>query len=479
MSLITEAKIMKLKQFLGEASKIAILVHQHPDGDALGSATALALHILSTYGELARLKINQGQNDGGINSRASAISDENCTTPTLNSKEVLILVPDKYPDSLQFILDNCGINAYRKEREEAENIVHKHSTICTRVNTEEPKHHCSMVIASEEPERAAEFLRDCELICCLDFNSPSRIGGLSAALTSSRARKVLIDHHIDPDESAFDLCFSDPSSSSTCELLYWVLKSLIAGTCTPTETTLPQSIECNKPTKSTLAQSIEDHQSTETVQTQSSKCEENELAQSLNASRKIHTELAYALTTGMTTDTNNFANSVTPSTLRMAAEVLELGVDRNSILDKLYHEYREQRLRLMGHFLLNLMTLCNDSVAYAIIDSETAQRFDLQDGETEGFVNMPLAINDVKYSIFLKEDAGHFRVSIRSKQGYSAARMAREYFHGGGHENAAGGRLYFPEDIATSADASKYIEEISARFVQNEAEEVSHPKVRL
>ena len=89
-------------------------------------------------------------------------------------------------------------------------------------------------------------------------------------------------------------------------------------------------------------------------------------------------------------------------------------------------------------------------------------------GDTEGLVNMPLKVDRVRMSIFIREDSGHFRVSIRSKRGLSARNMAAEYFHGGGHELAAGGKIFWPEDIPCKDAAAGYLEEIAARFLRNE-----------
>ena len=174
---------------------------------------------------------------------------------------------------------------------------------------------------------------------------------------------------------------------------------------------------------------------------------------------------ARALMTGMTTDTNNFANSVYPSTFAMASALLETGVDRDAILSSLYNRYRENRIRLMGYLLYENMAITDEGVALMIIDKDIATKYDIRDGETEGFVNLPLAIDRVKMSIFLKQDdGGFFRVSVRSKKGISANRCAMKYFHGGGHECAAGGRLLFPQDIASPAGAEAFLRKVSFEF---------------
>lgn len=270
------------------------------------------------------------------------------------------------------------------------------------------------VIASSDPELAGRILSGCDLLICLDMNGFSRSGVLEDTLRSLTVPKILVDHHLNPDSDSFDLVFSDTEVSSASELLYWILMGLEG---TDDASVLPAGS-------------------------------------------------ALSLMTGMTTDTNNFANSVYPTTLTMASALLAAGVDRDMIICNLYNQYRENRIRAMGYILDSLLKITDDGVAYVIITEEVRKRFDLQDGETEGFVNIPLGIGRVRISILLKEDKGYYRVSIRSMKGISANRLAMLHFNGGGHECAAGGRLYFPKDIATRDGAAEYIEKVTARFMQ-------------
>ncbi|MCI7634662.1 MAG: bifunctional oligoribonuclease/PAP phosphatase NrnA [Bacteroidales bacterium] len=268
------------------------------------------------------------------------------------------------------------------------------------------------------PEESMSAIAGADLIFCLDCNSFARTGPLEDAMRSSSARKVLIDHHLAPDTGAFDLVFSTPEVSSACELLYNVLLALpdVGGDVSR----LPQPS-------------------------------------------------AEALMAGMTTDTNNFSNSVYPSTFAMASGLLAAGVDRDGILQKLFNEYRENRLRMMGWLLYENMRITDAGVAYMIITTDTAEKFGIREGETEGFVNMPLAIGRVKMSILLKIDGnGYFRVSVRSKKGYSSNLCATRYFHGGGHENASGGRLFFPQDIPSPDEAAGYVERVTGELFKEE-----------
>jgi phosphoesterase RecJ-like protein len=173
-----------------------------------------------------------------------------------------------------------------------------------------------------------------------------------------------------------------------------------------------------------------------------------------------------ALMAGMTTDTNNFANSVWPGTLEMASELLAAGVDRDAILCNLYNSYRENRLRLMAYLVGEKMKITPQGAAYMILDKETQERFDFQEGESEGFVNIPLSIKDVIMSIFLTAEEDRFRVSLRSKRGISANRFAMEYFNGGGHEMAAGGKLPYGTGMTSPEDAEAYILKVSGLFLK-------------
>ncbi len=271
-----------------------------------------------------------------------------------------------------------------------------------------------VLIYEQRPEETRKAIHDSDLIICLDFNAFHRTDTLCEILENAPAEKILIDHHLSPDSEKFAVIFSVQEISSASELLYQILLNLPA---------------------------IDG-----------------------KASNLPH-EAATALMTGMTTDTNNFANSVYPSTLEMASKLIEAGVDRDMILSKLYNRSKESRLRLQGHVLKDLMTITDDGVAYVVLNKETMRQYNVEEGDTEGFVNIPLAIDKVLMSIFVKEDDGFARVSIRSKKGISANMCSKLHFNGGGHENAAGGRLYMPGNIADISEAAKYIEEHTRDFM--------------
>lgn len=258
------------------------------------------------------------------------------------------------------------------------------------------------VNALEQPAEAKRLVAEADLIVCTDFNTPSRAGVLEQPIRESTAAKVLFDHHLDPEQECFDLVFSTTETSSCCEVLYDILPNpgLAASTC---------------------------------------------------------------LMAGMTTDTNNFANSVYPSTLRMASALIEAGVDRDSLVQKLYFRYRPNRVQAIAWFLSNKLKLRPNGLASIIVSLKEWHDFGLEDGELEGMVNVPLFINEVNTVIYLRQDRTepHFHVSIRSKKGWSACRLAKGSFHGGGHENASGGRLRWPQDIASPEQAEAYLDALN------------------
>jgi len=274
-------------------------------------------------------------------------------------------------------------------------------------------------IIVDKKDMAEAALKGADLLISIDYNSPGRTDALEDAIRAFKGRRILIDHHISPEKDFYDLVFYETEVSSSCELLYGILMRM------------PE---------------IDGH------------------------AERLGKETGTALMLGMTTDSNNFANSTYPSTLKMAGELIAAGVDRDALLEKLYNSYRENRYRFMGHFLSKKMKITEEGVAYAVVSADEIRSFGIRDGETEGFVNMPLGIGTVRMSIFIKEEDGRdrLRVSVRSKEGTSANRFAGLYFNGGGHERAAGGRLSVPGEIEGPGEAEKYVERCVKEFFAGE-----------
>lgn len=325
----------------------------------------------------------------------------------------IVISSHMHPDG-DAVGSSCALANYLKNRGKTVSVVLPDPVPDTLVFALDP---LTASMVSSEQKACEELISDADLIVSIDYNRPDRTANLENAIRSSKARKVLIDHHLNPDSEFYSLIFSTPETSSSCEVLYGILKSM--------------------PDVSSDIQ-------------------------------KIGLKACTLLMLGMTTDTNNFANSTYPSTLQMASDLLSAGVDRQEVLSGLYNNYRENRYRFMGHFLKEKLKLTSYGLAYAVITDADLNGFDIREGETEGFVNLPLGIASVRMSIFLKQDGNEFRVSIRSKRGVSANRCATMYFNGGGHENASGGKLLIPDHVESAEAAKAYTEKCCETFFNDE-----------
>lgn len=266
-----------------------------------------------------------------------------------------------------------------------------------------------IIIYFENKGEALKTLEEADVIICLDFNKLARTEWLQETILKSPAKKILIDHHPFPEGEPFDVVVSTTDTSSACELLYWTLLAM------------PD------------------------VQGDAS---------------NLTMECATSLYVGMMTDTNNFSNSVIPSTFTMASELIKRGVDKNAVQENVFNCYSQGRMRLMGHLLkdnLHIIPECN--AAFITLSAKEKKEYDFELGDSEGFVNLPLSIKKIKMSAIFAEieeaPVPTIRVSLRSKGDWDVNRFAQLYCNGGGHVNASGGRLYMP------------FEEVSEFFVKS------------
>jgi len=239
-----------------------------------------------------------------------------------------------------------------------------------------------------EKEEAAvlQLLEDSDFMLMLDFNAPSRLGALEEQLPHKAL--AMIDHHPDPQFKS-DWLFSDTSVSSTCELSTSILYDM-------------------------------------------------------GWDSFIGADEATALFVGIMTDTGRFShNSSHPQTFRMVANLLEKGVDKDAVIDRVFDSFSENRTRMMGYLLHEKMMIFPDQqLAITSLSLEEKERFSFQTGDAEGLVNMPLSIKGVTRSVFLQEYSDMIRMSFRSKGDDPINLIAQTHFAGGGHKNAAGGVSY-------------------------------------
>lgn len=265
-----------------------------------------------------------------------------------------------------------------------------------------------VVIFKDQPEEAKQFLKEADLLFCLDFNDISRLEILSETIEAEcHARRVLIDHHLAPSEG-FELTFSHPDSSSTCFLVYSLIEALF-GT------------------------------------------------------EIITKQMAEQLYVGMMTDTGNFAFSfLTPELFRAVAVLIERGIIVPDIHNSVYNSYTAGRARLFGFAINRKMELIHGGrVAYMSLTEQEMRRFGFQQGDSEGFVNYPLTIKKVKMSVMFLEHTNFIRVSLRSRGKVDVNLFARKYFNGGGHKNAAGGKSFVSME-ETIAHYIRSVEEFAA-----------------
>ena len=270
-------------------------------------------------------------------------------------KEAQIFIPDQQPDFLQWLPNSEKIIRYDKHKEG-----------------------CDWTI------------QHADLIFLLDLNALNRTGEMCEALAATKAPKVLIDHHLDPDvETAITI--SVPKASSTCELVF-------------------------------------------------------RLAWQLGLFPEATKHFAIPVYCGMMTDTGGFTfNSNDPDIFFIIGQLLTKHINKDKIYRNVYHNYSENRIRLMGYVLYEKMVYdAQRHAAYFTLSRADLKRFHFIKGDAEGLVNIPQQIKGLKLSISLREDTEKENliwVSLRSVDDFPCNEVAARFFNGGGHLNASGGRL--------------------------------------
>ena len=236
-------------------------------------------------------------------------------------------------------------------------------------------------------EVAVKILEEAELLFCLDFNILHRTKNMEPTLESLSCTKVLIDHHEQPQVHYFNFGVSNTAKSSTAEMVYDFI----------------------------VASGQED---------------------------KINVEVAQCLYTGVMTDTGSFRfPSTTGSVHKMVARLKETGFNHTLVHESIYDSSLENRLRFIGHALLNrLEVLYEYNTAIMVISKNDLLRFYVKTGDTEGLVNYLLSIQGIKVGALVIDRDEERKWSFRSKGGFDVNTFARTHFEGGGHFNAAGGR---------------------------------------
>ena len=318
----------EIRSYIQKATAVAILTHQSPDGDAMGSSLAIYHYVLSL------------------------------------GKQAQVIVPNAFPDFLAWMPGADSVLLYDAQKTQAD-----------------------------------AYLEDADLVICTDFNAPKRIGVLGDKMLTLSCPKVVIDHHLHPEDFA-DFIVSDPEASSTCELVYEVLST----------------VNC-----------------------------------------QLSTEIATCLYTGLMTDTGNFSyNSNRPQIYTIISSLVAAGADKDAIYNAVFNQYSVDRMKLVGYCLYQKMRVFPEHhTALIYLSRKELYRFNFQKGDAEGIVNMPLQSKDIHYSVFMREDKAtpdemeknggiktKIKLSFRSQGDRPVNIFASEVFNGGGHANASGGEYY-------------------------------------
>lgn len=315
--IIAEDLIVHAKHLLQRSNVVAIISHQGPDGDALGSSLAMGDFL------------------------------------TEQGKEVQVMYPDNFPGFLAWMPGADKTLSYKNY-----------------------------------PVECEAFLKKADTIVCLDFNQLSRIGVLGEMVGKSTAKKLMFDHHPNPDKFA-DVHISYPQFASTSEIVF---RYICRSGCFD-ELTLAGS-EC--------------------------------------------------VYTGMMTDTGAFTyNSNNEEMYFIISQLIRKGVNKDELYNKVYNNYSADRMRLMGFVLNNRMKIFSQhNTAIMSLSLEDIKDYNYQVGDVEGFVNLPLSISGIVFSVFVREDTDKIKMSFRSRGTFPANKVAADLFNGGGHLNAAGGEYY-------------------------------------
>jgi bifunctional oligoribonuclease and PAP phosphatase NrnA len=242
------------------------------------------------------------------------------------------------------------------------------------------------VINFEEHEaKSSQMIADADFIFCLDFNSLKRINKMGELVEVSKAKKVMIDHHLEPENFA-DFGLWTSKASSTCELVFLMIEQF-------------------------------------------------------GEVDKVNKDIASCLYAGIMTDTASFKHPSTyPSTHRVAAVLLDKGAQSNIIFDEIYDNYSVDRMRFIGFCLSKKLQIFEElHTALICVTAEELKKFNNLTGYSEGLVNYGLSIKGMKLSVLIIDRTHRVKMSFRSKGNFPCNELARLYFSGGGHFNAAGG----------------------------------------
>ncbi len=245
----------------------------------------------------------------------------------------------------------------------------------------------NILTMSNDNIKIEALFNEADLIFCLDYNATSRVGdGMKILLENSTSKKIMIDHHLDPEDFAF-ITVSETNVCSTSQLIV-------------------------------------------------------ELIDQSGHVELLDELIGTPLYLGILTDTGSFRfPSVQPRTHELLAKLLDSGVKHYLVHENLNDNNSVGKLRLQGYAMSKKIEVLSEfGVAIISITEAELLKFDYQKGDTEGLVNIALSIKGMKAAMFFLEKDGIIKISFRSKGKENPVNvLASEHFSGGGHANASGG----------------------------------------
>ncbi|HEY4194212.1 MAG TPA: DHH family phosphoesterase, partial [Mucilaginibacter sp.] len=230
-----------------------------------------------------------------------------------------------------------------------------------------------VMIYTDHKEEAATLVTDAELIFCLDFNALSRINELGELVRASTAVKIMIDHHLDPED--FD------------DYRHWDINACAS------------------------AQLVYDF-----------------IVNQLGNRAMVNKDVATCLYTGIMTDSASFRLPNTTSEVhRIAADLIDAGAVNWRIHELVYSNSSESRLRFLGHCLSEkLEVLYEYNTALISVTKQELEKYDVVTGDTEGIVNYALSITGIRLAAFIVERTDKVKLSLRSRGEFPANEICKK-----------------------------------------------------
>jgi len=243
-----------------------------------------------------------------------------------------------------------------------------------------------VIIYTNNVAKADELIAKADVIFCLDFNALNRINEMGERVGESKAKKIMIDHHLEPQDFD-DYRHWDINACAAAQLVFTFIVDV------------------------------------------------------LGHKELINVDVASCLYTGIMTDSASFRLPNTTSAVhRIVADLIDAGAPNGRIHELVYNDSTETRLRFLGHCLANKLEVLNEfNTALITVTAEELKEYDVITGDTEGIVNYALSISNVRLAAFIVERKDKVKLSLRSKGDFPANEICKKYFSGGGHRNAAGG----------------------------------------